>query len=151
MTLAWAGIAHASALARVHHSAFAEAAWTEEALTGLIAHPHCLSLMAAGGSPLSIGAFVMMQLVMDEAEVLTIAVQPTWQRQGVGGRLLDAMMLSLRERGARTVLLEVGVANTPALALYARRGFEQVGRRKAYYAQPDGTGTDALILRALLA
>jgi len=77
----------------------------------------------------------------DEAWVQNIAVRRDAQGQGLGRRLLDAL-LSLA--GPLPVLLEVAVDNAPAQHLYASVGFEVIGLRKGYY-QP--SNTDALVMR----
>ncbi len=80
----------------------------------------------------------------DTADVQTLAVFPDRQRQGVGTALLDALMAEAGRRGARELLLDVREDNAPALAFYARRGFEQLSVRRGYY----GNGrTDGLVLR----
>lgn len=85
--------------------------------------------------------------VVDEAELANIAVAPTARGQGVGARLLDAAIACAAGRGCSTMYLEVRESNARARALYASRGFEEVGRRRRYYRQP---AEDALILRAAL-
>lgn len=73
----------------------------------------------------------------DVAQVMTIAVAPAVQRQGIGALLLDALVRHARELGAEAVLLEVRVDNDPAIALYERFGFTVLGRRKRYYQPED--------------
>ena len=77
----------------------------------------------------------------------TIAVAPTAQGQGLGRRLLDALLDEGRRREATEVLLEVRADNEAAQALYRRAGFDRIGLRRAYY-QPGGI--DALVLRLKL-
>ena len=74
----------------------------------------------------------------------TLAVAPAAQGQGLGRRLLDALVAEARRRDAGEVLLEVRAENAAALALYTAAGFERIGVRRGYY-QPGGT--DALVLR----
>ena len=92
------------------------------------------------------GGFVLARVVADEAEILTLAVDPPSQGQGAGRRLLQAAMDDSRRRGAMAMFLEVAPSNAAALALYSRAGFVQVGRRPRYYPG----GGDALVLRGLL-
>jgi ribosomal-protein-alanine N-acetyltransferase len=73
----------------------------------------------------------------DVAQVMTIGVDPDHQRLGVGRELLRALVDRSRQLGASAVLLEVRVDNEPALALYRRFGFEQIGVRKRYYQPED--------------
>jgi ribosomal-protein-alanine N-acetyltransferase len=78
-----------------------------------------------------------------EAWVQNIAVRRDAQRQGVGRRLLEALLAEAERNGVRKVLLEVAVDNAPAQKLYAQYGFEVVGLRRGYY-QP--SNTDALVM-----
>jgi len=79
----------------------------------------------------------------DEGHITTIAVQPEMQHGGIGTHLLLDMVEEAQRRGARTLALEVRVANWPAQRLYAWFGFRPVGVRKNYYAE---TGEDALVM-----
>ena len=80
----------------------------------------------------------------DEGEILNLAVAPAGRRRGLGRALVEAMLEALRTRGIRQVYLEVRESNSSARALYASRGFKEVGRRKAYYRRPV---EDAIVLR----
>jgi len=79
----------------------------------------------------------------DEGHITTIAVEPDLQHAGIGTRLMLDLMEEARNRAARTVALEVRVANWPAQRLYSWFGFRPVGVRKNYYAE---TGEDALVM-----
>ena len=79
----------------------------------------------------------------DEGHITTIAVMPEMQHSGIGTRVMLDLMEAARERGARTVALEVRVANWPAQRLYSWFGFRPIGVRKNYYAE---TGEDALVM-----
>jgi [ribosomal protein S18]-alanine N-acetyltransferase len=79
----------------------------------------------------------------DEAHVSTIGVARDRQGEGIGGRLLDAL-LAEADRRSPVVLLEVRADNDRAIGLYRRRGFAEIGRRRRYY-QP--SGTDAVVMR----
>ena len=79
----------------------------------------------------------------DEAHVSTIGVAPDRQGEGIGSRLLDAL-LAEADRRSPVVLLEVRSDNERALAMYRRRGFAAIGRRPRYY-QP--SGTDAVVMK----
>lgn len=78
-----------------------------------------------------------------EAHVLTLAVAPDRRGQGVGRRLLDALIAAVHRRGAAAVTLEVRASNAVALRLYERAGFVVEGRRPRYYVDD---GEDALIM-----
>ncbi|MCV2488454.1 ribosomal protein S18-alanine N-acetyltransferase [Geodermatophilus sp. YIM 151500] len=79
----------------------------------------------------------------DEAHVSTIGVARDRQGEGIGARLLDAL-LAEADRRSPVVLLEVRADNDVALEMYRRRGFTEIGRRPRYY-QP--SGTDAVVMK----
>ena len=79
----------------------------------------------------------------DEALVATIGVARDRQGEGIGARLLDAL-LAEADRRSPVVLLEVRADNERAIDLYRRRGFTEIGRRPRYY-QP--SGTDAVVMK----
>ncbi|HEY8104782.1 MAG TPA: ribosomal protein S18-alanine N-acetyltransferase, partial [Gemmatimonadales bacterium] len=80
-------------------------------------------------------------------EILNLAVDPPRRRAGIARALLDAGLTVLRQRAVEEVFLEVRVSNAAAQALYHGAGFEEVGRRRAYYRNPV---EDALVLRRAL-
>lgn len=88
------------------------------------------------------GGFGVVRVIADEAELLTLAVDPTLRRQGLGDALVQGLCVCAKTAGAQDMFLEVAADNAAACALYIKHGFVQVGRRPAYYA-----GTDALVLR----
>jgi len=79
----------------------------------------------------------------DEGHITTVAVDPDFQHQSVGTRVLLDLVTEARTRSARSLALEVRVANWPAQRLYAWFGFRPVGVRRNYYAE---TGEDALVM-----
>ena len=82
-------------------------------------------------------------LVLDELQIMAIAVAPTHQRQGIGSHLLNALLNLGQSRGALTATLEVASTNLAAQKLYDRCGFANCGLRKRYYSD----GSDALLQR----
>ncbi|MDU8909723.1 ribosomal protein S18-alanine N-acetyltransferase [Aestuariicoccus sp. MJ-SS9] len=91
--------------------------------------------------------FVLGRVVLDEAEVLALAVEPAMQRQGHARRLLSRFETAAAARGAGQVFLEVAAGNAAARGLYAALGYAEVGKRRDYYRQPDGARDDAICLR----
>jgi ribosomal-protein-alanine N-acetyltransferase len=91
--------------------------------------------------------YVIAQHALDEAEILNLGVDPTWQRQGVGRALVQRVLAVLRRSGVANVFLEVRESNTAARRLYAALGFAHVGRRPNYYRLPP---EDAVVLRAAI-
>ena len=82
-------------------------------------------------------------LLVDEAHVTTFATRAEWRRQGVGERLLIALLDLAQARGASEATLEVRPTNTPAIRLYEKFGFKVVGARPRYYTD---NNEDALIM-----
>jgi ribosomal-protein-alanine N-acetyltransferase len=129
-----------SPLAALHAGCFPEAPWTSKALALLLAQPGTAAFLAEQSGRLL--GFVLLRRAAGEAEILSLGVDPSARRQGLARRLLAAGEAWLGAGGAR-LFLEVASGNAPALALYRRLGFRQVGRREKYYAD----GGDALVLR----
>jgi ribosomal-protein-alanine N-acetyltransferase len=90
--------------------------------------------------------FALSRIVLDEAEILTIAIAPEARGKGHAGPLLARHLDELSRRGVRRVHLEVEEGNDPAIALYRRAGFQETGRRMGYYLKPDGTRVTALTM-----
>jgi [ribosomal protein S18]-alanine N-acetyltransferase len=86
-----------------------------------------------------------LMMALTDGHVTTIAVDPDWQREAVGTRLLLALAREAIARGATAMTLEVRLSHHGAQRLYQRFGFKAVGVRKGYYAD---TGEDALIMWA---
>jgi len=92
------------------------------------------------------GGFLIGRVVAGEAELITLAVDPGARRCGIGGQLVARFLAEAAARGAESVFLEVAADNLPAQRLYARKGFEQKGKRRDYYRRPEGARLDALVL-----
>ncbi len=110
-------------------------------------------LVRAGASsdePVEVAAYALLMPVLDEIELLTIAVARASQRQGLGRRLLGWLLQRARAEGMNTMFLEVALGNQSALSLYRSLGFEAVGRRRNYYRAPDGRQDDAWVMRRRL-
>ncbi len=90
--------------------------------------------------------FLLARRVTDEAEILAIAVEPSWRRQGVARRLISYLTTELRRDLPCRLIVEVSVENVSALALYGQNGFIEVGTRKHYYAVSGRMPVDAKIL-----
>lgn len=82
-------------------------------------------------------------LMGDEVHIMTIATHPEYRRQGLGRRLLDAMIAHAETAGATEITLEVRAGNHAARAMYAAMGFAVVGERKRYYTD---NGEDAILM-----
>ena len=78
----------------------------------------------------------------EECHIVNIATHPDWRGRGLGQRMMDDMLARMVDQGVTEVTLEVRAGNVPAIALYTKFGFAEVGRRRRYYAD----GEDALLL-----
>jgi [ribosomal protein S18]-alanine N-acetyltransferase len=90
-------------------------------------------------------AFAITQIVLDEATLFNIAVDPDYQRRGFGRALLEYLIDELEKRGVVTLWLEVRASNAPAIALYESLGFNEATIRKNYYPSAEGR-EDAIIM-----
>ncbi len=102
----------------------------------MLADRHVVAHRALCGSKL--GGFIMTRLVIDEAEILSVAVARAQQGRGIGRQLLTLHLRRLAGLGARTVFLEVDEHNSAAIRLYNRAGFREISRRANYYPGPGG-------------
>ena len=127
----------AGILAALHVTAF-ETPWDEAAFADLLGQTGVFALATGDG-------FILCRTVVDEAEILTLAVRPEARGQGLGLRLVEAAADLARGSMAASLFLEVAEDNAAARALYHRAGFAEAGRRKAYYKTSQGP-VDALIL-----
>lgn len=97
-----------------------------------------------GGEPFG---FSLTRRVIDEAELMLVAVLPGERGRGLGRGLVEGAMHKARQRGARKIFLEVRDGNLAALALYESLGFSVAGRRQNYYMGVTGERFDAITMR----
>lgn len=116
--------------------------WSENAIAGELTNPLSLWLVAVENG--TVAGYIGSQTVMDEADMMNLAVAPAYRRMGVGKALVTALTDLLKQQGVRCLTLEVRASNAAAIGLYDQKGFSQVGRRPGYYSNPK---EDALILR----
>ena len=93
------------------------------------------------------GAFALGRCIADEAELLTIAVDPDSRRRGIGRVCLLEFEQVAHAAGARTAFLEVAANNVAAIALYRVTGWENIGIRRGYYLDAAKNRFDALVMR----
>ena len=122
--------------AKLHAASF-ETAWSEDSLKDHIKDDMCLGLFAPDVIPTLIG-FCIARPVNDQAEIITIAVDPAQRGQGVGYRLMAQTFETLKSSGVSVLFLEVAEDNAAAKALYDRCGFTPIGKRPAYYRREGG-------------
>lgn len=133
-------VAEAPTIAAILARAFTDASqhWSVESIIATLSVPGTIAFLTDRGC-------VLLRIMADEAELLTIARDPIARGQGVGAQLLDACLAEARIRGALRCFLEVAASNKSAIRLYQSRGFKGHGRRPSYYAGHEGA-EDALLM-----
>ena len=116
--------------------------WSENSIASELNNPLSYWLVAEVKG--RIAGYVGSQAVLDAADMMTFAVDPNYRQQGIGRALINALVKYLQQNNVIALLLEVRASNMPAISLYEKMGFTQVGRRPKYYHNPR---EDALILR----
>lgn len=87
--------------------------------------------------------FIVWRTVLDESEIITIGVHPDARGTGIAIAMIGLMENEIKKNGASKIFLEVSHTNTPAIKLYEKCGFVQIGKRKNYYSD----GTDAILMQ----
>ena len=129
------------AVLAIEHASFGDP-WSRSAFVDLLDDPRVAFLIADENG--AVRGYVVAWFVLDEGEIGNLAVASEARRHGIGARLLDAAIDAVRTSDVDTLYLEVRDSNAAARALYASRGFVEVGRRRDYYRRPR---EDALVLR----
>lgn len=132
---------HISQIARLEQLCFS-CPWSENALRSELKNPLSQWIVAVDGDV--VAGYIGSQSVMGEADMMNIAVQPAYRRQKIAETLIGFLIDALNSRDVYCLTLEVRSSNEPALSLYKKLGFVQVGCRKNYYTAPK---EDAYILR----
>ena len=91
--------------------------------------------------------YIGVQFGLDGGDIMTIATAPEARNRGLGQKLVETILDIFREKDLGYLTLEVRPSNAPALRLYEKLGFQEVGRRKKYYREPT---EDALLLTLYL-
>ncbi len=121
--------------------------WSTSVMADCIrSHYECIKATVDG----EIIAYAFLMIGHEEAHLLNIAVDPSWQRQGVAFRFLNHLVLVSRYWHARSLLLEARESNEPAIQLYRKFGFYPIGVRKNYYRH-SGIKENALVMKYRIA
>ncbi len=91
----------------------------------------------------SLRGFIMSHIVLDEATIMNLAIDPLFWRQGLATQLLEHTIEMLTSKGVKKIFLEVRLSNLAAKKLYQKHSFKPLGLRKDYYQDPR---EDALVL-----
>jgi ribosomal-protein-alanine N-acetyltransferase len=134
-------LADLPAVHRIERASFSSP-WPDDAYRSELQTNRLASYLVARAGDEVVG-FGGIWLMVDEAHITTFAVDPAWRRQGIGERLLLALLDVALVRRAREATLEVRLSNVAARRLYEKYGFRPVGLRPNYYSDD---GEDALIM-----
>ncbi len=132
---------HVAQVAQLEKLCFSDP-WNEASVASELTNKLSLWLVAEEDGV--VAGYIGSQTVIDETDMMNIAVHPDYRRQGIATWLIEALICALKEKGSRCLTLEVRQSNLAAIALYESMGFAQVGLRKNYYFHPK---ENAIILR----
>lgn len=116
----------------VHWASF-EQSWDKNSLSQHIDIDICLGVFTP-----HLSGFIILRQAADQAEIITLAIDPPQRRKGLAQKLVEAACQNLKQRGAAVLFLEVAEDNKAAVALYSAVGFLPIGRRPAYYKREGG-------------
>ena len=132
---------HVGQIAELEKICFSDP-WSENSVASELNNKLALWLVATEGD--RVAGYIGSQTVVDETDMMNVAVHPDFRRKGIAEALVSTLVDQLWTKGSRCLTLEVRASNDPAIALYEKLGFTEIGRRKNYYRNPR---EDALILR----
>lgn len=135
---------HVAPIAQIEKLCFSDP-WSENSIAYELTSRLSYWLVAVDDG--EVVGYIGSQSVCGESDMMNVAVHPEHRRKGIAKKLIAALSVGLKERGNMALTLEVRASNAPAIALYEKLGFSQVGRRPNYYRNPK---EDALILRKTL-
>jgi len=121
-------------LSNLHKKCFPNKPWSADDFHNL-QKSGCEIIMSENG-------FIVYRIVADEAEIITIGVNPEMRRNGIASAMLGIIEKNIKNQGVKKIFLEVASTNIPAQKLYENNGYKPVGLRPKYY-----DGVDAIIMK----
>lgn len=132
---------HVSQIAELEKLCFNDP-WSENSIASELNNRLSLWLVAVEDD--CVVGYVGSQTVLGETDMMNIATHPDYRKRGIGTGLIMELINELQKRDSHSLMLEVRVSNAPAISVYQKLGFTEVGCRRNYYRNPR---EDALILR----
>ena len=127
-------------MAVIHAAAFTQSRpWSTDEFARFLAQPAVFAVSSAR-------SFALVRVIVDEAELLTVATHPDDQRRGHARSVMEQWQAEAARRGAQHAFLEVASDNAAAQQLYLSCGFVKTGQRRNYYARKDAMAADAVIM-----
>lgn len=133
-----------AAIATLHAASFRRG-WSKGEIEHMLLDRSVVAHRATIGK--NFAGFIMSRIAADEGEILSVAVSSSYRGRNIARAMLRHHLGRLAAFGVQMVFLEVDEGNAPALRLYHRAGFVEVGRRDGYYPHASGRPTSALVLR----
>lgn len=125
---------HISAVAQLEKECFGECAWSENSLNESLQTDGANFFVALYNG--EIAGYVGMNTVLDEGYVTNVAVSGKFRRKGIADSLISRLDECMEEKKLSFISLEVRASNTPAISLYEKNGYKNVGVRKNFYRLP---------------
>ena len=135
---------HSHVLAALHKTSYGKP-WSASEFEQIVDHSNAGGLIALNEELVPVG-FVLARFVIDEAEILTICVDPKFRGQKIGTRIFKSIVAIFKTQGVSKIHLEVAENNLPAIKLYQRCGFSSVGERPGYYRKHGQKAENATIM-----
>ena len=132
---------HVAQIAQLEKICFSDP-WSENSIASELENKLAFWLVAVEGE--TVAGYIGSQTVVGETDMMNVAVHPDFRRRGIAEALISTLIDNLKQMESHCLTLEVRASNGPAIALYEKLGFSEIGRRKNYYRNPR---EDALILR----
>ena len=132
---------HVEAVAQMEKLCFSDP-WSLNSVASELSNPLSLWIVALDGE--KVVGYVGSQTVMGESDMMNLAVLPEYRRRGIANGLITELIGQLRSTDSKMLTLEVRQSNLPAISLYEKMGFSQVGLRPNYYRNPK---ENAIMLR----
>ena len=132
---------HVAQIASLEEKCFSDP-WSENSIRYELRNPLSKWLVAVDGQ--RVVGYVGSQTVLGETDMMNLAVDPEYRKQGIGENLVSKLIYLLKSEEVHCLTLEVRVSNASAISLYEKMGFVQVGRRPNYYHHPK---EDAFVMR----
>ena len=120
-------------LSDLHKKCFPSRPWSADDFRDL-KKSGCEIIMSENG-------FIVYRTVADEAEIITIGVNPEMRRNGIASAMIGIIEKTIKNQGIKKIFLEVASTNEPAKKLYENTGYKTVGIRPKYY-----DGVDAILM-----
>lgn len=119
--------------------------WSEQSLVDSVVREDTMFLVCEDAQ--EIVGYIGMYLSFDEGDITNVAVSPAHRKMGYGEAIVSKAVELAKEKQLEMILLEVRVSNVPAISLYKKMGFEEIGIRKNFYEHPV---EDAIIMKCPL-